>query len=180
MDTPLYNAKYYSHQPSSVDTITKYDEEFKEVTDSTIFVHIRKKPPIIQTIVLPPPPPPPSINNNYNLHPPANGGDNSSVLANSGQNGQGTYPTLNPPPTTPQAKEAQYVLMKMGVNTNRPIKVTESEGRAFIQEVNNMGGGDAGLGLYRVTDTGKLDRVTVSYGNPNTTSTVDGYKNTNY
>jgi hypothetical protein len=61
MDTPLYNAKYYSHQPTSVDTITKYDEEFKEVTDSTNFVHIRKKPPIIQTIVLPPPPPPAPI-----------------------------------------------------------------------------------------------------------------------
>jgi len=92
MDTPLYNAKYYSHQPSSVDTITKYDEEFKEVTDSTNFVHIRKKPPIIQTIVLPPPAP---IFTN-----------SSVAMASLSQNGQINDPTTltNDPNLTPDGK----------------------------------------------------------------------------
>ncbi len=52
MDTPLYNVKYYSHNPSATNSIVSFEEDQREVTESTAFVHIRKKPPIIQTIVL--------------------------------------------------------------------------------------------------------------------------------
>jgi len=130
MDTPLYNVKYYSHQPSSVDSITKYDEEFKEVTDSTSFVHIRKKPPIIQTIVLPPPPPPPVASpSNGGL---INGASGILGLANGGvPNGTGNNPTTNPPPPTDNS--VKVTITQLG-NWGSAIQLAE---QAKVQTVSD-------------------------------------------